>query len=138
VILGLVLPNEHYTADKLQKMFGGSEININFPSSIPVHLTYQTAFVDDSGSLETREDIYGRDQRLLAVLKGSERKIADVAMERPKSSSSAPVRMPPGTFGGGDGIFRGGSFFDQLFGGAQAPPRPRARVGGSGFDRTFR
>jgi hypothetical protein len=76
---------------------------------------------------------------LLAVLKGSERRIADVAMDRPKGSSSAPVRMPPGTFGGGgDGFFRGGSFFDQLFGGAQPPPRPRARVGGSGFDRTFR
>ena len=49
VMLGLALPNEHYTADRLQKMFGGSEININFPTGIPDHLTYQTAFVDDDG-----------------------------------------------------------------------------------------
>ena len=35
VILGLALPNEHYTADRLQKMFGGSEININFPTGHP-------------------------------------------------------------------------------------------------------
>jgi murein L,D-transpeptidase YcbB/YkuD len=51
VLLGLALPNEHYTADRLQKMFGGSEVNINFPTGIPDHLTYQTAFVDDDGKL---------------------------------------------------------------------------------------
>jgi murein L,D-transpeptidase YcbB/YkuD len=42
-------------------MFGGSEVNINFPTSIPVHLTYQTAFVDDAGKLQIRDDVYGRD-----------------------------------------------------------------------------
>ena len=61
VLLGLALPNEHYTADRLQKMFGGSEININFPTGIPDHLTYQTAFVDDAGKLQIRDDVYGRD-----------------------------------------------------------------------------
>jgi murein L,D-transpeptidase YcbB/YkuD len=133
VLLSLALPNEHYTAERLQKMFGGSEININFPTVIPDHLTYQTAFVDDDGKLQIRDDVYGRDQRLLAILKGSERKMADIAMDRPKNSSSAPVRMPPGTFGsvGGDNFFGGGSsFFDRLFGGAPQPaPKPRARVG---------
>ena len=99
VLLGLALPNEHYTAERLQKMFGGSEININFPTGIPVHLTYQTAFVDDAGKLQIRDDVYGRDARLLAILKGSERKMADLAIDRPKGSSSAPVKMPPGTFG---------------------------------------
>ncbi len=131
VLLGLALPNEHYTADRLQKMFGGSEVNINFPTGIPDHLTYQTAFVDDDGKLQIRDDVYGRDQRLLAILKGSERKMADGAIDRPKGSSSAPVRMPPGTFGsaGGDNFF-GGGFFDRLFGGSPQPaPKPRARVG---------
>ena len=84
VLLGLALPNEHYTADRLQKMFGGSEVNINFPTGIPDHLTYQTAFVDDDGKLQIRDDVYGRDQRLLAILKGSERKMADIAIDRPK------------------------------------------------------
>ena len=69
--------------------------------SIPVHITYQTAFVDEDGKLQIRDDVYGRDQRLLAILKGSERKMADIAIDRPKGSSSAPVRMPPGTFGSG-------------------------------------
>jgi murein L,D-transpeptidase YcbB/YkuD len=131
VLLGLALPNEHYTADRLQKMFGGSEVNINFPTGIPDHLTYQTAFVDDDGQLQIRDDVYGRDQRLLAILKGSERKMAEGAIDRPKGSSSAPVRMPPGTFGnaGGDNFF-GGGFFDRLFGGSPQPaPKPRAWVG---------
>jgi L,D-transpeptidase YcbB len=127
VLLGLALPNEHYTAERLQKMFGGSEININFPQSIPVHITYQSAFVED-GKLEIRDDIYGRDQRLLAILKGSDRKMADIAIDRPKGSSSAPVKMPPGTFGGSGG--GGFTFFERLFGSAPEPsPKPRARVG---------
>jgi murein L,D-transpeptidase YcbB/YkuD len=137
VILGLALPNEHYTADRLQKMFGGSEVNINFPTGIPDHLTYQTAFVDDAGALQIRDDVYGRDAKLISIMKSSERKVADLAIDRPKSNSSAPVKMPPGSFGpafsptfgsaGGSGF----SFFGRLFGGSPeaAPPRPRARVG---------
>ena len=82
VMLGLALPNEHYTADRLQKMFGGSEVNINFPTGIPDHLTYQTAFVDDAGKLQIRDDVYGRDAKLLSILKGSERKVADLAIDR--------------------------------------------------------
>ena len=58
-------------------MFGGSEININFPRPIPVHLTYQTAFVDQNGKLQFREDIYGRDARMIAILKNArERRVA--------------------------------------------------------------
>ena len=60
-LLSIVLPKENYTAERLRKMFGGSEININFPTNIPVHLTYQSAYVDDAGKLVIREDIYGRD-----------------------------------------------------------------------------
>ncbi|HWL31354.1 MAG TPA: L,D-transpeptidase family protein [Xanthobacteraceae bacterium] len=134
VLLGLALPNEHYTAERLRKMFGGSEININFPHTIPVHLTYQTAFVDDAGNLQLRDDVYGRDARLLAIMKGSDRKVADIAVERPRGSSAAPVKMPPGTFGGSQpagGFFSGPSFFERLFGGgvSEQQPAPRPRNG---------
>jgi hypothetical protein len=130
VLLSLTLPQERYTEDRLRKMFGGAEININFPTSIPVHLTYQTAFVDEHGKLVIRDDVYGRDVRQLAVMKGSDRRVADIAIERPRNNSAAPVRMPPGTFGGG--MFSGPSFFERLFGGGSAEasaPRPRERVG---------
>ena len=100
-LLSLVLPKERYTEAKLESMFGGSEININFPKFIPVHLTYQTAFVDDAGKLQLREDVYGRDAKMIAILKSSERKVADIAVERAPNTSSKPVRMPVGMYGGG-------------------------------------
>ncbi len=134
-LLSLVLPNENYTEAKLEKMFGGSEININFPKNIGVHLTYQTAFVDDDGKLQLRKDVYGRDARMIAILKGSERKVADIAVEQKANTSSKPVKMPVGMYGGGGG--GGSNFFDMLFGGARAqqpvyrPPNnvtPRGRI----------
>ncbi|MBV9261650.1 MAG: L,D-transpeptidase family protein, partial [Pseudolabrys sp.] len=132
-LLSLVLPNENYTTAKLEKMFGGSEININFPESkfIPVHLTYQTAFVDADGKLQLREDVYGRDARMFQQLKGSERKVADIAIERAPNSSAKPVRISPGTFGRSYG-YGGPGLFDWLFGGQQqnyAPPPSRQRGG---------
>ena len=56
---------------------------------------------------------------MIQILKGSERKIADIAVERAPNSSSKPVKMPVGMYGGDTG--RGGpNFFDFLFGNAQA------------------
>jgi L,D-transpeptidase YcbB len=123
-LLSLVLPKERYTEAKLESMFGGSEININFPKFIPVHLTYQTAFVDDAGKLQLREDVYGRDAKMFAILKSSERKVADVAVERAPNTSSKPVRMPVGMYGGGYSYGGGNNFFDWMFGGPQGGPRP--------------
>jgi murein L,D-transpeptidase YcbB/YkuD len=128
-LLSLVLPNEHYTEARLEKMFGGSEININFPKNVGVHLTYQTAFVDEDGKLQMRKDVYGRDARMIAILKGSERKVADIGIERPANTSSKPVRMPVGMYGGNSGGgYSGPSFFDMLFGGSpSAQPQYRQR-----------
>ncbi len=126
-LLSLVLPKEHYTEARLESMFGGSEININFPKVIPVHLTYQTAFVDDAGKLQLRDDVYGRDARMIAILKGSERKVADIAVERAPNTSSKPVRMPVGMYGGSGGGYSyggGSNFFDWMFGGPQGGARP--------------
>ena len=124
-LLSLVLPKERYTEARLELMFGGSEININFPTFIPVHLTYQTAFVDDAGKLQLREDVYGRDAKMFAILKSNERKVADIAVERAPNTSSKPVRMPVGMYGGGGYSYGGGNnFFDWIFGGPQGGPRP--------------
>jgi murein L,D-transpeptidase YcbB/YkuD len=126
-LLSLVLPSEHYTEARLEKMFGGSEININFPKNIWVHLTYQTAFVDEDGKLQLREDVYGRDARMIAILKGSERKVADIAIEHRPDPSSKPVRMPVGMYGGsgsGGAYSNGDGFFGFLFGGPRQQPTP--------------
>jgi murein L,D-transpeptidase YcbB/YkuD len=146
VLLSLVLPNEHYTVERLHHMYGGSEVNINFPKAIPVHLTYQTAFVDDNGKLVLRDDVYGYDADILSVLHGPQHKVADIPIERPKSASSQPVMMPPGLMarnGGGRDYNDGpGGFFERLFGGPDeryAPPprdvpRRRAYRGGGFFN----
>jgi murein L,D-transpeptidase YcbB/YkuD len=130
-LLSLALPKEKYTAAKLERMFGGSEININFPNNIWVHLTYQTAFVDEDGKLQFRDDVYGRDARMIAILKGSDRKVADIAIERPPNQSSKPVRAPIGMYGGSS-YSSGPNFFELLFGGGrqyEQPVRPRRSLG---------
>jgi hypothetical protein len=63
-------------------MFGKNEQAITLPTPIPVHLTYQTVFVDPSGKLQVREDVYGRDAPTVAALKGDDRKYADLPIER--------------------------------------------------------
>ena len=52
------------SADGLKKMIGGREARVNLTNKIPVHLTYFTAWVDASGELIVRDDIYGHDARL--------------------------------------------------------------------------
>jgi L,D-transpeptidase YcbB len=125
VLLSMVRPGEGYSQDRILRMFGNNEIDIPFPSFIPVHLTYQTAFVDDRGSLEFREDIYGRDQALLAILRGAERKVADIPMQRHDNPIRRQLLAIPDNAGGGWGgraYSAGGSnFFTRLFGG---PPQP--------------
>ena len=72
--------------------------------------------------------LFLRVMALLSILKGSERQVADTAIDRPKGSTTAPVKMPVGTFGSGGGLFSGPSFFDRLFGAADPAPKPKARV----------
>ena len=118
-LLSLAVPQGHYTEAKLESMVGTNEININFPKPIWVHLTYQTAFVDPDGKLQFRDDVYGMDRRMIAILKGSDRKVADIAIERPPNQSSKPVRVPVGMYSDG-GYNSGPNFFDLLFGGGAA------------------
>src|SRR6516164_904709 len=129
VLLSIVRPGEGYTQDRIRRMFGAYEADIQFPTFIPVHLTYQTAFVDDQGKLEFREDIYGRDQALLAILNGTERKVADVPIQRKDSTGRRQLLAMPDRYWGGWGRgFAGGSnFFTQLFGGPSVRPAPVPR-----------
>jgi murein L,D-transpeptidase YcbB/YkuD len=131
-LLSLADPAERYSEARIQHMYGSNEININFKKNIWVHLTYQTAFVDGEGKLQFRDDVYGRDARMIDILKGSERRVADIPVEHAPDASSKPVRMPVGMYSqrGGYEDNGGGNFFGWLFGGADAPVyRPRGYVG---------
>ena len=70
ILLNITEPDGHYTPDKIRSMYGQSEIDLKFPTPIPVNITYQTAFVDDAGTLQFRKDVYGRDAIMLALLRG--------------------------------------------------------------------
>ena len=127
VLLGIALPGQNYTRERIKSMYGSSEVDIRFPTPIPVHITYQTAFVDDSGKLMIRDDIYGRDQRLLVALKGEDRRVAEIPVERAQPNYSRPaVRLPSGVASGNSYDWNGGqSFFDRLFGNPIRPePQP--------------
>jgi murein L,D-transpeptidase YcbB/YkuD len=100
VVLSLGVPEEKFSEAGIRGMFGPSERNINFTRPLPVHITYQTAFVDAAGALVIRDDIYGHDTALMAILKG-ERRVADVPMVRRQASfSREELRLPNGTYYG--------------------------------------
>ena len=70
-LLALVAPNDGYSEQRLRSLIGDNEVQIALPRPIPVHLTYQTAFVNDRGDLALKPDIYSLDARLIAALKRS-------------------------------------------------------------------
>ena len=123
VLMSIARPREGYTEDRIRGLFGNQEREIGLPTYIPVHVTYQTAFVDKEGRLQTREDIYGRDRALLAILKGDDRKMADMPIERRDNAVRREALAVP------DQIWGGGNIFSRLFGGGSSqPPRPPGRV----------
>jgi murein L,D-transpeptidase YcbB/YkuD len=131
VMTGLGMPGRGYTAEQIKGMYGNSEIDLRFTTPIPVHITYQTAFVDEQGNLQTREDIYGRDSQTLAALKTDHRQ-AETPIARAQPNYSRPsVRLPNGV-GSDTNYSGGGSFFERLFGGSQQPvaqpQRPQRRT----------
>jgi murein L,D-transpeptidase YcbB/YkuD len=52
------------------EMAEGHNRALRLPRAVRVYLTYSTAWVDDAGNVQFREDIYGRDAVLLAALAG--------------------------------------------------------------------
>jgi L,D-transpeptidase YcbB len=137
VLLGITEPNEHYTPEKIRGMYGHSEIDLKFPTPIPVNITYQTAFVDDAGKLQFRKDVYGRDATMIALLRNSRGKDMEnvVAHSQPSYGGGAHASLPAGvTFASDNSSSSAPSFFERLFGGptpAPAPPfghRPPRRV----------
>ena len=129
VLMNIEQPGDRYTPEKIRSMYGSSEIDLKFPTPIPVNITYQTAFVDDAGKLQIRKDVYGRDATMLSLLKGSRSKDLEtvVAHSQPSYGGSRPT-LPPGVNVASDNS--GPSFFERLFGGgSSAPPAPVGRRG---------
>ena len=132
VLLGITMPNERYTPERIRSMYGHSEIDLKFPTPIPVNITYQTAFVDDAGKLQFRKDVYGRDATMLSLLKNSRGKDLEnlVAHSQPSYGGGSRPTLPAGVSFASDNSFSSGpSFFERLFGAPPVPPAPVGRRG---------
>jgi murein L,D-transpeptidase YcbB/YkuD len=134
-LLGITLPNGRYTPEKIRSMYGQSEIDIKFPTPIPVNITYQTAFVDDGGKLQLRKDVYGRDAAMQSILRGAKGKDLEnvIARSQPGYSRPAGSSLPSNVAFNSDYGNSGPSFFDRLFGPRTPPPpvrvqRPRRAI----------
>ena len=131
VLLSLVRPADGFTQDRIHALFGDNEVEIPFPALLPVHVTYQTAFVDDRGQLEFREDVYGHDEALLAMMKGAERRVADIPIERRENMARRQLlAMPDNALNGWGANGRGfgeTNIFTRLFGNPYAQPAPVPR-----------
>jgi L,D-transpeptidase YcbB len=135
VLLNIALPNDRYSPEKVRSMYGSSEIDIKFPTPIPVNITYQTAFVDDAGKLQIRRDVYGRDGTMIALLKNSRSKdLENVVAHSQPSYSRPPGSSLPGvnfasdnSYSSGGYASSGSNFFERLFGGPPTPPAPIGR-----------
>src|SRR5262249_46666745 len=129
VLFNVARPNENWTAEKVKRMFGSAEQDIQLPLPIWVHLTYQTAMVDDAGKLQMFRDVYGLDTRTLAAITSDRGMIEPQQKRRQEEVASSGARrvavQQPRTV----------SFFEALFGGGRAfqpqqlPPRRVARQG---------
>lgn len=61
----LLRDDPKWTEDKIERaMKSGKEQYVTLKKSVPVFIAYLTAWVDRSGSLNIRKDIYHRDTRL--------------------------------------------------------------------------
>ena len=57
-----------WSQQRLRGLVGGGEQSIFLPRRIAIHIEYFTAFVDDSGDLQMREDLYGHIRRVQDAL----------------------------------------------------------------------
>jgi L,D-transpeptidase YcbB len=79
------------SAEDVDSAVAGGTRRVSLARSLPVHLLYWTAFVDNDGTMEFRDDIYDRDLRLLAAMAAQD---AEERLE-PAASPVAPVAPAP-------------------------------------------
>ena len=89
-VLGLKQPSAQALLEAL--IAEEEKWTIPVPDPIPVYMLYQTAWVDEGGNLQFRNDIYGHDRRLATALH------SEIAPERGDTyAGNLSVKAPPGS-----------------------------------------
>ena len=91
IMLHLTMNGHTPDSRQINSMFGQEEKIYKLVTRPMVHLTYQTAFVDN-GKLVLRDDIYGFDARINAIMHSDERRVADVAPPQDPKRDAATAK----------------------------------------------
>ena len=93
VLSRIARPDEQLTAEKVRSLYGSAEHEIGLEAvPIWIHLTYQTAFVDDDGKLQICRDLYNLDGRTLAAIKNA--RATASAASKPRSGPAVATPTP--------------------------------------------
>jgi murein L,D-transpeptidase YcbB/YkuD len=87
ILLGEGWPVEAIDSEIAQ----GVTHRVALEQKVPVYLVYLTAFVDTDGTVEFRNDVYGRDERLSAALARKEAGQFVAEREVSRYTTSCPV-----------------------------------------------
>jgi murein L,D-transpeptidase YcbB/YkuD len=69
-LLSIVAENSKYSMEELlEKLESKKTVNIPLKTKIPIHVRYNTVFVNRDGDVEFRRDFYGLDKIQLKTLK---------------------------------------------------------------------
>jgi len=69
IALAKYVMGDKWQQSDIQKILDGKQNQIHhLPEPIPVHMLYQTAWVDQDGTVQFRKDVYHKDKLLLAAL----------------------------------------------------------------------
>ncbi|HVY19115.1 MAG TPA: L,D-transpeptidase family protein [Bauldia sp.] len=64
----LLRDDPNVSVAQLKSLVGGRETAVNLTHHIPVNITYFTAWIDDSGTLQLRNDVYGHDKHMKQMM----------------------------------------------------------------------
>jgi L,D-transpeptidase YcbB len=63
-----IVLNHAWSEQRLKGLIGSGERYINLPTPLPIHIEYFTTYVDETGRLQLRDDLYGYSRKVKAAL----------------------------------------------------------------------
>ena len=90
--LALVLLGEGWSSEAIDEAItAGTTRRVDLRETVPVDVVYLTAFVDADGTVEFRDDVYGRDRRLIEALSNLESSGGTTSISGAKLETGCPA-----------------------------------------------